>query len=154
MAGWRERAAQLRSATHLAVLSALPAVAALAQGPSTATSSPTSLAFGSTLNALQRANETATYSFVAEDGRTYLIEVEQQSLDLIVTVERPDGASESFDSPPQRDGTELVLLERTEPGTYRVTLRSEEYTGAVGGHSIRVSASAQRPIRASSPLCG
>ena len=139
MAGWRKRAAQLRYATHFAVLSALPAVSALAQAPSTATSAPTPLAFGVTLSTLQRADETATYGFVAEEQRTYLIEVEQQSLDFVVTVERPDGTGESFDSPARREGTEIVLLERAEPGTYRVILRSEEHTGAVGGHSIRAS---------------
>ena len=115
-----------------------PAIA-FGQATAPATSATTPLTFGVTLNAAQRANETATYSFAAEQG-AYLIEVEQQSLDLIVTVERPGGASESFDSPLRRDGAELVLLEQTQPGTHRVILRSEEHTGAVGGHAIRVSA--------------
>jgi CHAT domain-containing protein/tetratricopeptide (TPR) repeat protein len=146
MAGWRKRAAQLRHATHVAVLSAFPVLTALAQQPTTATSSATSISIGSTLNASQRADEIATYSFVAEQARTYLIEVDQQSsLDLIVTVERPNGASESFDSPARREGPELVLLERAEPGTYHVILRSEEHTGAVGGHAIRVSAFGPAP---------
>jgi CHAT domain-containing protein/tetratricopeptide (TPR) repeat protein len=98
------------------------------------------LTFGVTLNAAQRADETATYSFIAEQARNYLIEVEQQSLDLIVTLEGPDGASQAFDSPTRREGTEIVMLERADPGTYRVILRSEEHTGAVAGHAIRVSA--------------
>jgi len=98
------------------------------------------LAFGVTLTDSQRADETKTYRFVAEQGRTYLIEVDQGlSLDLIVTLESPDGASESFDSPARREGSELVLLERAESGTYRVLLSSEEHTGAVATHSIRVS---------------
>lgn len=145
MAGWRKSAAQLRCAKYVAVLWALAAVAAVAQAPSATTPSPMPIVFGVTLHASQRANETATYTFDAERGRTYLIEVEQQSLDLIVTVERPDGARESFDSPTRREGTELVLLERAEPGTYRVILGSEEYTGAVAGHSIRVSAFGPAP---------
>jgi CHAT domain-containing protein/tetratricopeptide (TPR) repeat protein len=122
----------------LALLCA-PAIA-FGQTAAPATSSPTPLNFGVTLNASQRADETATYSFVAEGGRIYLVEVEQQSLDLIVTVEGPDGASESFDSPLRRDGTEFILLQLTQPGTHRVTLRSEEYTGAVGAYAVRVSA--------------
>jgi CHAT domain-containing protein len=138
MAGWRKRAEQLRHAVKLAVLSALPTVAALAQTPDAA-SSPMPLAFGVTLNAAQRADETAAYFFVAQAGRPYLIEIEQQSLDLVVTVERPDGASDSFDSPARREGTELVLVEPVESGAYRVILRSDEHTGAVGGHAIRVS---------------
>jgi len=121
-----------------------PAIA-FAQAAAPATSSPTQLTFGVTRNAAQRADETATYSFVAEAGRTYLIEVEQQSLDLIVTVESPDGASHAFDSPTRREGTEIVLLERAEPGSYRVTLGSEEHTGAVAGHWIRVSAFGPAP---------
>ncbi|HSC16241.1 MAG TPA: CHAT domain-containing protein [Gammaproteobacteria bacterium] len=106
-------------------------------------SAATPLTFGVTLSATQRANETATYSFAAEQRHTYLIEVEQQSLDLIVTVERPDGASEAFNSPARREGDELVLLELTNPGTHIVTLRWGEHTGAVGGHTIRVSAIAE-----------
>ena len=139
MAGWRKSALQLRYATHLAVLSALPVFGAVAQVPNAGPGSPTPISFGVTLNAAQRADESAAYSFEAEDPRTYLIEVEQQSLDLVVTVEGPDGTSESFDSPARREGTEIVLLERVEPGTYRVVLSSEEHTGAVGGHAIRVS---------------
>jgi CHAT domain-containing protein/tetratricopeptide (TPR) repeat protein len=110
-----------------------------AQATAPATSAPTQLNFGVTQNATQRADETATYSFATEAGRTYLIEVEQKSLDLIVEVESPEGTSESFNSPLRREGNELVLVERAAPGTYRVILRSDEYTGAVGGHSIRVS---------------
>jgi CHAT domain-containing protein len=118
----------------------VPAIA-FAQATAPATSSPTPLVVGVTLNAAQRADETAAYSFAAEAGRTYSIEIDQrQSLDLIVTVERPGGASESFNSPSRREGTELVLIERAPPGTYHVILRSEEYTGAVGSHSILVSA--------------
>lgn len=98
------------------------------------------LTFGVILNDSQRADETKTYGFATDEGRAYLIEIDQQeSLDLIVTVESPGGASESFDAPSRRVGSELVLLERAEPGTYRVTLSSEEYTGAIAGHSIRVS---------------
>ena len=139
MGGWRGRAVQLRNATLLAVLSTLPSVGARAQGATAATPSPIPLVVGATLNASQRANEAATYAFVAEQQRTYLIEVEQQSLDLVVAVEQPDGTVESFDSPVRREGTEIVLLEHAQPGTHRVILRSEEHTGAVGGHSILVS---------------
>jgi CHAT domain-containing protein len=123
--------------TVLALLCA-PAVA-FGQANAPTTSSPTPLAFDVTLNHSQRADETFTYAFVADQGRTYRIEVEQKSLDLIVNVERPDGTSESFNSPAHREGSELVLLEDTDPGTYIVTVRTEEHTGAVGGHSIRVS---------------
>src|SRR5262245_10381037 len=115
----------------LALLCA-PAVA-FGQAAAPATSSPAPLTFGVTLTDAQRADETKTYAFVADEGRNYLIEVDQQqSLDLVVTLERPDGGTEAFDLPTRRVGTELVLLERAEPGMYRVILRSEEYTGAVG----------------------
>src|SRR5690242_21759220 len=73
----------------------------------------TTLAFGATLTDAQRADETKTYRFAADEGRAYLIEVDQRdSLDLVVTVESPDGTSEAFDSPARRVGSELVLLER------------------------------------------
>jgi CHAT domain-containing protein len=127
--------------TVLALLCA-PAVA-LGQAAAPAASSPTSLTFDVPLNHSQRADETFTYAFVADEARTYLLEVRQDSLDLIVTVQGPSGGSEAFNSPSRREGDELVLLERTDPGTYLVTLRSEEHTGAVGGHTIRVSAIAE-----------
>jgi CHAT domain-containing protein len=114
-----------------------PAIA-FAQAPAPGANASTPLTFGVTLNTAQRADEWAAYSFAAEQGRTYLIEVEE-TLDLVVTIEKPIGANESFDSPLRRDGTELVLLEHTEPGTHRVILRSEEHTGAIGNHAIRVS---------------
>ena len=118
----------------------VPAIA-FGQAAAPAASAPTTLNLGATVTDAQRADEMRTYGFRAEAGRTYLIEIEQQSsLDLVVTVESPDGASESFDSPVQREGSELVLLERAQPGAYRVTLRSEEYTGAAAAsHWIRVS---------------
>jgi tetratricopeptide (TPR) repeat protein len=126
----------------LALLCA-PAVAFGQPAAPATSSSSTQLTFGVTLNASQRAGDTFTYAFAADEGRTYLIEVKQDSLDLIVTVQGPSGASEAFNSPARREGDELILLERTDPGTYIVELRSEEHTGAVGGHTIRVSAIAE-----------
>ena len=126
----------------LALLCA-PAVAFGQPAAPATRSSSTQLTFGVTLNASQRAGDTFTYAFAADEGRTYLIEVKQDSLDLIVTVQGPSGASEAFNAPARREGDELILLERTDPGTYIVELRSEEHTGAVGGHTIRVSAIAE-----------
>jgi len=116
----------------------VPAIA-LAQAAAPATNSSEPIVFGVWRNAAQRADETATYSFAAEQGRTYLIEVEQ-SLDLVVAVHGPSSAGEAFNSPAQREGDEVVLLEGTDSGIYTVTLRSEEQTGAAGRHAIRVSA--------------
>jgi len=130
-----------------AVLALLCAPAlAFGQPATPATSQPISLTFDVPLNHSQRADETFTYAFVADDARTYLVEVLQQGLDLIVTVESPKGARESFDSPAQREGSEIVLLEHADPGTYLVTVSSDEHTGtAFGAHSIRVSTITEAP---------
>jgi CHAT domain-containing protein len=70
-----------------------------------------------------------------------LVEVTQRGLDLIVTVEFPNGDRRSFNSPLARDESEFVLLEQLEPGPHKIIIHSEEHTGAVGAHTTRI-----RPI--------
>jgi len=121
------------------LLSLLPWSAFAQTSDAAAVSSPP-LALGVTVSATRRADETAAYVFEAEKDQAYLIEVEQRSLDLVVTLERPGGGRESYDSPARRVGDELVLIEHAEPGTYHVTLSSDEHTGVAAVHAIRVSA--------------
>jgi hypothetical protein len=113
-----------------------PAIA-FAQATAPAANASTPLTFGVTLNTAQRADESAAYSFAAEQGRTYLIEVEE-TLDLVVTVEKPIGANESFDSPLRRDGAEPCCSARATRNAPRHLALGGTYR-AVGSHAIRVS---------------
>jgi CHAT domain-containing protein len=90
------------------------------------------------LTAAQTATDRITYRFDASANRTYLVEVTQQNLDLIVDIEGPSESTESYDSPLGRDESEFVLLEGLAALSYRVTLRSTEHTGRQGAHGIRI----------------
>jgi CHAT domain-containing protein/tetratricopeptide (TPR) repeat protein len=80
------------------------------------------------------------YSFEAAASHSYLVVVEQQSLDLVLTLKGPRGAAaRSFDSPLLRDEREVVLVENARGGRHALTVRSNEHTGAEGAHSIRVT---------------
>jgi CHAT domain-containing protein len=92
-----------------------------------------------TLSVSHGAAQPISYRFAARPGDTYLIEVSQQGLDFIVTVESPDGTAESYNSPLRRDEREFVLLESAAMGDYRVIISSKEQTHAVGTHALRVS---------------
>lgn len=107
--------------------------------PSEAEVQPIPLPLDRTISSSHTASERFVYGFDAAAGADYLLIVDQSGLDLIVTVEAPDGAATSYNSPLFRDERELVLLEDTLPGRYLVSLHSEEHTGAVGGHSIRAA---------------
>jgi CHAT domain-containing protein len=100
---------------------------------------PIVLSIDETASATQRAEEKVTYSFAARAGESYLIEVEQRGLDLIVTAQNPDGTALSYNSPLRRDELEHLVLDAATTGEYRITIESKELTNAVGGHSIRIS---------------
>ena len=82
------------------------------------------------------AADRAHYAFDAADAGPYLLRVDQLGLDLVVAVEAPNGLVQSVNSPLFRDGSEWVLIEA--PGRYSVEVRSEEHTGARGGHAVSV----------------
>jgi CHAT domain-containing protein len=92
------------------------------------------------LTAEQTAADHVTYRFDATANRTYLVEVTQQGLDLIIDIQGPSESAGSYNSPLGRDESEFVLLENLAAVTYRVTLRSTEHTGAQGAHRIQIVA--------------
>jgi len=100
---------------------------------------PTALSIDEKATATQRADETVTYSLAARAGDSYLIEVEQRGLDLIVTVEAPNGSTQSYNSPLLRDEREYAVFDAGVAGDYRISIASNELTNAPGGHSILVS---------------
>lgn len=100
---------------------------------------PTALSIDETVSATQRAGETVTYLFAARADASYLIEVEQHGLDFVVTVEAPNGSTQSYSSPLRRDERDYALLDATVEGDYRIAVTSDEFTHAVGRHSIRAT---------------
>jgi CHAT domain-containing protein len=100
----------------------------------------TALTLGESLTAAQRANVPSTYVFHAHAGEVYLIEVDQNGLDFLVTVEDPEGNVRSYQSPLRRDESELATLTASSNGDHRITIVSKELTNASGSPSIHVSA--------------
>jgi CHAT domain-containing protein/tetratricopeptide (TPR) repeat protein len=90
------------------------------------------------LESAHGASEQFRYALSATGGESYLVEIEQRDLDLQVTVEYPDGDVQTYNSPLFRDERELVLLENLSAGTHFITLSSQEHTGVIGGHAIRI----------------
>ena len=135
----RSQRAPLKSATLvLGVL--LPWFAAKAvQAQSDHQDDPRVVREGETLTAAQAANEPIAYVFNANEGSSYLVQVDQRGLDFIVSVQTPDGSTTRYNSPLERDEREFVLLENTMAGQYLFTLASQELTGATGAHTIQVS---------------
>jgi CHAT domain-containing protein len=105
-----------------------------------------SLSINEPASATQRADETVTYLLAARAGDSYLIAVEQRGLDLIVTVEAPNGSTQSYNSPLLRDEREYAVFDAAVAGDYRIGITSNELTNALGGHSILVSKLAQADI--------
>jgi tetratricopeptide (TPR) repeat protein len=98
------------------------------------------LSEGQAIATSRASEEVITYVFDSQEELTYLIEVTQDGLDFVVTVEGPDGTPNVFDSPLQRDEAEFILLETAGGGAYRITLHSEQFTDATGSHTIQISA--------------
>jgi len=116
---------------------ALLCVPAIAFGQAAAP--PTGLSVNETASATQRADEKVTYSLAARAGDSFLVELEQRGLDLIVTVEAPNDSTQSYNSPLLRDEREYAVFDAAVAGEYRISITTNELTNALGGHSIVVS---------------
>lgn len=107
----------------------------------TRVSSPSvSIQTGLSRTATQHVDEPITYQFLATAGQSYLIVVEQEGLDVAVTITSPAGVRRVYNSPLNRDERELVVLDATVSGPYSITLNSDELTDSVGRHTILVTA--------------
>jgi len=100
---------------------------------------PRSIFLNSTHSQDLVANQTLSFEFAAQANKSYLIEVDQGGLDLVVTVADPAGKSTAFNSPLLRDESELVFIETDEAGIFTISLLSNEYTGATALISIQIS---------------
>jgi CHAT domain-containing protein/tetratricopeptide (TPR) repeat protein len=111
----------------------------LAASAAASVRAPVDLKPGEMLRAGQRADEVRSYRARLEAGRAYLLEVEQDALDLVVELTTPEGASSSFDAPVLRLETERVLIEPRSSGHYVFSLGSQEYKGGIAAYALRLS---------------
>jgi tetratricopeptide (TPR) repeat protein len=79
------------------------------------------------------------FAFEALAGTSYLVEVDQGGLDLVLTIQSPAGVSQSFNSPLLRDESELAIFDAAEKGRYTLVLESHEYSGAIAHPVIKIS---------------
>ncbi len=110
----------------------LAAVAAGAQGEATVVHP------GDTIEGPLAAGASVEFALEFDRGGAYLLTVDQQGLNLQVTVIGPDNAERVFDSPTARDGDEIVLLEPLDAGRYSFTISNDEVTTVSGNYRIAV----------------
>jgi CHAT domain-containing protein/Tfp pilus assembly protein PilF len=140
MSGGKMLRARVRRADHaLCILICFATTLCSAQGTQSVEPMPIPLRDGQTLSATHEATERFTYVVDVADDATYLVRVDQRGLDLIVTVETPAQSTDSFNSPLFRHSGELVVLASAVAGSFRVTVHSDEHTGALGGHAIALT---------------
>ncbi|NNK51874.1 MAG: CHAT domain-containing protein [Xanthomonadales bacterium] len=92
--------------------------------------------------------------FDAAASESYLIEIEQGGLDLVVTVEDPSGETVSFNSPLLRDESELLVVDSSIAGVYSLSMLSPEYTGAIASVTIQLSKLTGSATKARERLAG
>lgn len=129
---------RLRAATR-ALLYCTLSVSTPLLGQDAVDASVVVLTEGVAITRSQHVDEPIVYVFDARRGQTLLIEVEQQGLDVIVSLEKPGGETERFNSPLMRSEAELALVDDAAAGRYRVTVVSKEPTYARASHTISVS---------------
>ena len=100
---------------------------------------PAPLSEGVPVSNSQLVDQPVTYLLDARIDETYLVEVDQQGLDYVVTIESPGGSPRKFNSPLFRDEAEFILLEKPSRGSHRLTVVSEEPTNASGTFTISFS---------------
>jgi CHAT domain-containing protein len=134
--GTRRRCARRAHRIRRSDRQAIAALAFCAAWPLFASSQPVELAEGRTASATHGADERFVYAATLHAGGNYLIRLDQQGLDLILTVEPPSGAPLVGNSPLFRDGSEYVLVENAQAGVYHFGVDSEETTSVTGGHAL------------------
>ena len=85
-----------------------------------------------------KGGETQSYRVSLSTGQFLYALVEQQGIDVVVTLFGPDSKQlAETDSPNDRWGTEPILLVATVPGDYRVDIRSTNIKAPTGRYAIK-----------------
>src|SRR5215213_1962893 len=123
----------LRKALCAVLLCNLFTLQAAAQDP---VKPPISLAAG---RYAIKGGESQSYSITLKQGQYFYASVEQQGVDLEVTLFRPDGSQLAVaDSPNDRWGSEPILLVADVTGDHRVQVRAPEVSGNALPYEIKI----------------
>lgn len=131
---------ELTSKTHGSSLIKLLAVAVLCGHVSTTTAASQSPTLTDGRHAL-KGGESHSYSVKLAPGQFLYALVEQQGIDVKVTVFKPDGAElAATNSPNDRWGTEPVLVVADVSGDYRVEIRAPNEKASAANYQIKLVA--------------
>lgn len=85
------------------------------------------------------AGASHTYQADLAAGRAWLVEVDQQGVDVTVEAAGPDGVRTSVDNPVDRQGTEPLLVEPVVAGSWAIVVRAREPGAPPGRYEIRLT---------------
>lgn len=80
-----------------------------------------------------------THKVRLQANYAYVVEVQQNGLDLIVAIGHPDGKRQVFNSPMLRQESERILLEPDNDGLYVIELKNVEDTDARANYVLEIS---------------
>jgi CHAT domain-containing protein len=132
---WQLLQGVLRPAALVLVITTLPSV----QADASADLQAVRLLEGETVAREQTGREELRYAFEARQGRSYLLEIAQDRLDLVISIEAPDGSRQQYGSPLFRNESEFVMLHGSQGGLFFITLFANESPDSMGAHTIRVT---------------
>ncbi len=127
----------LKRCRPLSVLCLLGGIALVSAGPGVATNTVSNLALGETQEGEISAAEVQTWQIQLPGSAAVLLRVEQLGVDLTVAIRDPQGTPLlAIDSPVDRLGEEVALLEAMEAGLYRIEIRARELGAPPGRYSL------------------
>ena len=104
--------------------------------PALADASESILQLNRPITTQHRAADSSRYAAQISANRTYLLEITQQDIDLIIDVTYPDGRTRSFNSPLYRKEDETLLVQTVRNGPMTIVVRSDEITDTLVGHTV------------------
>lgn len=97
------------------------------------------LSAGMSLGGDLSAGASHVYQADLAAGRAWLVEVDQQGVDVTIEAAGPDGVRISVDNPVDRQGTESLLVEPGTSGLHEIAVRAREAGAPPGRYEIRLA---------------
>jgi CHAT domain-containing protein len=97
------------------------------------------LSAGMSLGGDLSAGASHVYQADLTAGRAWLVEVDQQGVDVTVEAAGPDGVRISVDNPVDRQGMESLLVEPEVSGAYEIAVRAREAGAPPGRYEVRLT---------------
>lgn len=91
-------------------------------------------------SSVRLGERTMSFDLHLESSTFYLLEVKQFGQDLLVLIDGPDDDRRTYNSPIPRDESEVVIIEPSTSGTYRVSLETQELAKPMGEPEVAVKA--------------